>query len=257
MSFVHTHCKIISIEGTDGAGKATQTKLMVKALTDAGYKVDSMSFPRYDTPSGKAIRRMLTSDESNTISMADRIGLYAADRLAARSAIYRSMMKNDFIVMDRYVESMVIYGQALFDIGQLGGPSTCMFTSSNMVKEFVRRLEYSINKMPIPAINFNLLVPPDRSLTNAQGRGEADKNDSNARLQKAVHMKMLLQEKQHDAIYGTYMAQSYHQCTDPQTKEMYSPEVISALLIDDLKRKNILSTAVTFQTTFHEEFLYS
>lgn len=256
MSFIATPCKIISIEGTDGAGKATQTKLLVSALTQAGYKVASMSFPRYDTPTGKAIRRMLTSDESTTISMAERIGLYAADRLAARSAIYRSMVENDFIVMDRYVESMVVYGQALFDIGQTGGPSACNFASSEAVKKFARRLEYKINKMPIPAINFNLLVPPKYSLANAQGRGETDKNDSNIQLQIAVYGVILKQWSKHDNIYGSYMLQSNHQCIDSQTNEMRSPEHISVLLMDSLKQSNVL-TSSTLLTTFHEEFLYS
>ena len=47
--------KIIVIEGTDCSGKETQTRLLVEKLTNDGLKVKRLSFPMYDTPTGKII----------------------------------------------------------------------------------------------------------------------------------------------------------------------------------------------------------
>ena len=47
--------KIIVIEGTDCSGKETQTRLLVEKLESIGKKVKRISFPMYDTPTGKII----------------------------------------------------------------------------------------------------------------------------------------------------------------------------------------------------------
>ena len=47
--------KLIVIEGTDCSGKNTQSKLLQEKLKKDGYKVVEMSFPMYDTPTGKII----------------------------------------------------------------------------------------------------------------------------------------------------------------------------------------------------------
>ena len=47
--------KIIVIEGTDCSGKETQSKLLVKRLTEKGIKCASFSFPMYDTPTGRIV----------------------------------------------------------------------------------------------------------------------------------------------------------------------------------------------------------
>jgi len=47
--------KIITIEGTDGSGKETQSKLLVDKLNSLGFKTEMMSFPRYETPMGRII----------------------------------------------------------------------------------------------------------------------------------------------------------------------------------------------------------
>ena len=51
--------KLIAIEGTDGSGKATQVKALVERIRAMGIGVVSFSFPRYKTPTGRAIRDYL------------------------------------------------------------------------------------------------------------------------------------------------------------------------------------------------------
>ena len=47
--------KLIIIEGTDCSGKETQSKLLEEKLKKEGKKVARISFPMYETPSGRII----------------------------------------------------------------------------------------------------------------------------------------------------------------------------------------------------------
>ena len=47
--------KIFTLEGTDSSGKATQTEILYERLLSEGFKCKTMSFPRYNTPTGRVI----------------------------------------------------------------------------------------------------------------------------------------------------------------------------------------------------------
>ena len=47
--------KLIVIEGTDSSGKETQAKKLQQTLKDAGIKSEYISFPRYETPTGRIV----------------------------------------------------------------------------------------------------------------------------------------------------------------------------------------------------------
>ena len=47
--------KFIVIEGTDCSGKETQSKLLVEKLNNMGHKAIRLTFPNYDTPTGKIV----------------------------------------------------------------------------------------------------------------------------------------------------------------------------------------------------------
>ena len=47
--------KLIIVEGTDCSGKETQTRLLVDRFEKENIKVKRLSFPMYDTPTGKII----------------------------------------------------------------------------------------------------------------------------------------------------------------------------------------------------------
>ena len=54
--------KLIVIEGSDGSGKATQTKKLFDRLSDLESKVKRLSFPNYESESSAIIRMYLRGD---------------------------------------------------------------------------------------------------------------------------------------------------------------------------------------------------
>ena len=87
--------KIILIEGTDGSGKKTQTKLLYDRLISQGILCKIISFPRYDTPTGRIISECYLGKgkESSWFVNPPKLNpkvsslFYAADRLEAKHEI--------------------------------------------------------------------------------------------------------------------------------------------------------------------------
>jgi dTMP kinase len=101
---------VIDIEGTDGAGKKTQTDLLFNYLKNQGYKVKKISFPNYESESSALVKMYLRGEfgeNANDINGYQASALYAVDRFATMSKI--NVDDYDFILFDRYVPSNMIH----------------------------------------------------------------------------------------------------------------------------------------------------
>ena len=58
--------KIIVIEGLDGSGKETQSKLLVQALQQMGKKAIEFSFPMYHSPTGKIFKECVMGKDNKS-----------------------------------------------------------------------------------------------------------------------------------------------------------------------------------------------
>ena len=54
--------KIIVIEGLDGSGKATQTKILCEKFSALGKKVTKLEFPNYESPAAAPVKMYLDGD---------------------------------------------------------------------------------------------------------------------------------------------------------------------------------------------------
>ena len=80
--------KLIVIEGTDSSGKTTQSKLLEENLNKKGIKSVLLSFPMYDTPTGRIISGPLLgktgesyfNEDASKIDPKIACLYYAADR---------------------------------------------------------------------------------------------------------------------------------------------------------------------------------
>ena len=100
--------KIIALEGIDGSGKSTLALALKKALNKLGYSVHLQHFPNYHGKTGKIIKEILCGNDPIDETLL-RL-LFAADRRET-SASWKDL-NVDFIVLDRYTTSGLIYGQA-------------------------------------------------------------------------------------------------------------------------------------------------
>jgi dTMP kinase len=101
---------IISIEGTDGCGKNTQTNLLKKHLENLQKKVKLISFPNYESNSSALVKMYLggeLGDKPEDVNAYQASALFAVDRFATMKGINTNEF--DYILFDRYVPSNMIH----------------------------------------------------------------------------------------------------------------------------------------------------
>lgn len=112
--------KFIVIDGLDGCGKATQTKLLANRLSKEGKDVVEFSFPDYESDSSAAVKMYLRGEISSNL---DELNPYACASFYAidRYIQYIKKMKNYFerddntiILADRYLSANIIHQGAKF-----------------------------------------------------------------------------------------------------------------------------------------------
>ncbi len=156
---------LIVIDGTDGSGKATQTRLLVKRILQS-RAVQTTDFPRYDTNLlGKLIRECLDGKHGNFIATDPKIVsvLYAADRFETRAIIQKWLDEGNVVVLDRYVSANQIHQG-----GKISDPAAR--------KEFMvwlNDLEFGVFGLPKPDIIIYLHVPVQVSVELARKRAVA------------------------------------------------------------------------------------
>ncbi|MBN1645887.1 deoxynucleoside kinase [Candidatus Woesearchaeota archaeon] len=96
--------KIIVIEGTDGTGKATQSARLKQRLTDEGYSVKEMDFPRHGEVTARQVDDYLMGkygppDEFNPYAASV---FYAWNRYMNSSTIKKWLEEGNVVVLDRY-----------------------------------------------------------------------------------------------------------------------------------------------------------
>jgi dTMP kinase len=104
--------KLIVLDGSDGSGKATQTRFLLARLKKEGYRVKTLDFPQYEHNFfGKLIGQCLVGDYGDFVQIDPHIGsvLYAADRFESKPVIERWLKQGYTIVLDRYVSSNQIH----------------------------------------------------------------------------------------------------------------------------------------------------
>ena len=103
--------KLIVIDGSDGVGKATQTKLLVERLRKEKVKVRAFDFPHYENFFGTLIGKCLAGEYGDFVGLDPHIAsvLYAADRFESKKIIEKWLATGYTVVIDRYVSANQIH----------------------------------------------------------------------------------------------------------------------------------------------------
>ena len=161
--------KIIVIEGLDGSGKATQTKILADKLIEKGLKVRKLEFPDYSNPSSSLVKMYLNGDFGDK---PEDVNAYAASAFYAvdRAASYLQFWKKDYadgsiILSDRYATSNIIY-----QMSKVSDDDRDAFI------EWQADFEYEKLGIPKPDLVIYLDVEPDVSQKLMEKRYGGDKS---------------------------------------------------------------------------------
>jgi dTMP kinase len=102
--------KVIVIEGTDKAGKTTQSRLLLEALKVSGKVCVVLDFPDYTTPIGMEIRAFL--DGKRDYPAEAKHLLFSANRWEKKKEIESMVENGTLVIMNRYWQSNLAYGTA-------------------------------------------------------------------------------------------------------------------------------------------------
>ena len=164
--------KLIVIEGLDGSGKATQTELLCKYLTENKIRFTKLSYPNYSSPSSALVKMYLNGELADT---PDKINpyaagvFYAADRCADFIKYHKEMYDNGgLFVSDRYTTSNAVY-----QTGKLKKEEWSSYI------EWLDDLEYGKLGIPKPdiVIYLDMSVEVSQKLLTSRYNGNNSKKD--------------------------------------------------------------------------------
>jgi dTMP kinase len=102
--------KIIVLEGTDKAGKTTQSRMLAETLKVSGKVCVIIDFPDYATPIGMEIKAFL--DGRRDYPAEAKHLLFSANRWEKKKEIESMVDNGTIVILNRYWQSNLIYGAA-------------------------------------------------------------------------------------------------------------------------------------------------
>lgn len=144
--------KLIVIDGLDGSGKATQTKLLLHRLVKEGYKTAVTDFPQYYTSFfGKMVGRYLAGEFGTIKQVSPYLAsiLFAADRWQARDKMEKWLTEGRIIISNRYVSANQIH-----QAGKIRGRK-----EKDKFLAWLQKMEFQVFGIPKPNLIIFLNVP--------------------------------------------------------------------------------------------------
>lgn len=144
--------RLIVLDGSDGSGKATQTKLLVKYLRKTGVIVHTLDFPQYKANFfGGFVGECLRGEYGDFVGLDPKIAsvIYAADRFESRKKLDKWLAAGCTVVLDRYVSANQIHQ----------GGKIADARKRNAFLMWLDRMEYGIFELPRADMTIYLDVP--------------------------------------------------------------------------------------------------
>ena len=146
--------KLIVFEGTDGSGKATQSRLLCEHLDREGIAYKKIDFPRYGKPSAAMVQEYLDGNlgkNPGDVNAYAASMFYAMDRYASYKQDWGDFYEaGGLIVADRYTTSNAVH-QA----------SKLLKSERKKYLEWLFETEYGLFGLPEPDLVIYLDMPTE------------------------------------------------------------------------------------------------
>lgn len=168
----------VAIEGSDGAGKATQHRLLCGKLAERpDVHLRRAAFPEYDLETGAMIRRYLAGEFGDLESTSPYLVslLYSVNRLEATRRWFLeaaedegSRFKNQVLVADRFT-----YSNFAHQAAKLTATSDAdRDTARQRLLRWLELVEFEIMRLPKPELTLFLDLPTDVAAARAAARAD-------------------------------------------------------------------------------------
>lgn len=181
--------KLIVLDGIDGSGKATQTKLLVETLKLSDYKVEVFDFPQYGTKSAGPLEEYLNGKYGQLNPYGASL-FYAVDRLDASFPLKKALEEGKIVICNRYVSS---------NAAHQGGKISDQIERLHFFK-WLDNLEYNIFGIPKPDLNIILHLPPKMAQKLVDRKSTATRKYVNGK-KRDIHEADLVHLKNAETVY--------------------------------------------------------
>ncbi len=212
--------KLVVIEGSDGSGKATQTKLLFEYLKEQGRNVRMVSYPDYDSPSSSLVKMYLGSEfghDPYSVNAYVTSAFFAVDRFASYLKNWKSFYessKDAIVICDRYVTSNMLHQTSKLE----------SLAEKERFLEWEYDFEFVKGGLPVPDLVFFLDVPPDTAFRLMRDR----ENKITHKSEKDIHESnkdFLVKSYENSILVGKKYGWRNIRCCDDEGN-MESMEVI-------------------------------
>ncbi len=143
--------KLIVIEGTDGSGKATQSKELLVRLAKENIQTAYFDFPRYEEKSSGLVQNYLNGKYGSASEVSPKVAsmFYAVDRYDASFQMKKDLAENKIVICNRYISANMGH-----QTGKIGGKK-----ERKEFLDWLLDLEFNFFKIPKPDLVILLFVP--------------------------------------------------------------------------------------------------
>ncbi len=158
--------KLIVIEGTDGSGKTTQSKMLLHRLEESNYKTAYVDFPKHGEKSAGMVDNYLTGKYGSVDKVDPKIAsiFYAVDRYDSSFDLRSALLEGRVVISNRYVTASI-------------GHQACKISDKKKRHEFIdwlEDLEYNFFAIPRPDLVILLFVPYSISKKLVESKGKRE-----------------------------------------------------------------------------------
>ena len=213
---------LISFDGTDSSGKATQASALTERLRALGHQAGKFMTPDYETDIGKRLKQLFqgTAGSWDDLTWQEQMKLLADNRAQHRQEVLDILEAGGIVVYDRYVPSSIAH----MAVDALSPEE--IDEGREEIARRVEEYEYKNNGMPHGSLSVFLDVPPHVSNklleTRKREQNESAEATDDVALQTRIYNEYLWLTSRDPAHYVRI------KCLE--NGRLFKPEVISGLV---------------------------